>query len=156
MDFQNSAILCTLYCVDIILINLNLGFDLTRINQLINIFMDKMKQYIGLLICFIIIIGAISHVGFNYYNDILSFLFVAGGSVGYGFLKNQKDKFITNCGNGAIYFGWLGTLIGLIALTAGKWDNWGDIEKTGLALSVAMLTLLYGYIIKLITLVFRN
>ena len=67
-----------------------------------------------------------------------------------------KNKFITNCGNGAIYFGWLGTLIGLIALTAGKWDNWGDIEKTGLALSVAMLTLLYGYIIKLITLVFRN
>ena len=118
--------------------------------------MDKIKQFIGLLICFIIIIGAISHVGFNYYNDILSFLFVAGGSVGYGFLKNQKDKFIINCGNGAIYFGWLGTLIGLIALTAGKWDNWGDIEKTGLALSVAMLTLLYGYIIKLITLVFRN
>ena len=39
---------------------------------------DKMMQYIGLLICFIIIIGAIFHVGFNYYNDILSFLFVAG------------------------------------------------------------------------------
>ena len=52
--------------------------------------MDKMKQYIGLLICFIIIIGAISHVGFNYYNDILSFLFVAGGSVGYGFLKTKR------------------------------------------------------------------
>ena len=63
---------------------------------------------------------------------------------------------LINCGNGAVYFGWIGTLIGLIALTAGKWDNWGDIEKTGLALSVAMLTLLYGYIIKLITLVFRN
>ena len=61
-------------------------------------------------------------------------------------MKNQKDKFITNCGNGAVYFGWLGTLIGLIALTSGKWDNWGDIEKTGMALSVAMLTLLYGYI----------
>ena len=115
-----------------------------------------MKRYIGLLICFFIIIGAISHVGFNYYNDILSFLFVAGGSVGYGLLKNQNEKFILNCGNGAIYFGWFGTLIGLIALTAGKWDNWGDIDKTGLALSVAMLTIFYGYIIKLITLVFKN
>ena len=121
-----------------------------------NYFKDKIIQYFGLSICFFIIFGAISHVGFNYYNDILSFLFVAGGSFGYGFLKNQKNKFIINCGNGAIYFGWLGTLIGLIALTAGKWDNWGDIEKTGLALSVAMLTLLYGYIIKLITLVFKN
>ena len=115
-----------------------------------------MKQYFGLSICLFIIIGAISHVGFNYYNDILSFLFVAGGSVGYGFLKNQKNEFVTNCGNGAVYFGWLGTLIGLIALTAGKWNNWGDIEKTGLALSVAMLTIFYGYIFKLITLVFKN
>ena len=156
INFQSIRNLRALYHVDIIFKNLNSKFAVMRIIYLINIFMDKMKQYIGLLICFIIIIGAISHVGFNYYNDILSFLFVAGGSVGYGFLKNQKDKFITNCGNGAIYFGWLGTLIGLIALTAGKWDNWGDIEKTGLALSVAMLTLLYGYIIKLITLVFRN
>ena len=42
----------------------------------------------------------------------------------------------------AVYFGWFGTLIGLIALTAGKWDNWGDIDKTGLALSVAMLILI--------------
>ena len=82
-----------------------------------------MKSYIGLLICFIIIIGAISHVGFSYYNDVLSFLFVAGGSVGYGLLKNQNEKFILNCGNGAVYFGWFGTLIGLIALTAGKWEN---------------------------------
>ena len=115
-----------------------------------------MKRYIGLLICFIIIIGAISHVGFSYYIDILSFSFVAGGSVGYGLLKNQNKKFLINCGNGAVYFGWFGTLIGLIALTAGKWDNWGDIDKTGLALSVAMLTIFYGYIIKLITLVFKH
>ena len=71
-------------------------------------------------------------------------------------LKNQNEKFILNCGNGAVYFGWFGTLIGLIALTAGKWENWGNIDKTGLALSVAMLTIFYGYIIKLITLVFKN
>ena len=115
-----------------------------------------MSKYIGLLICLSIIIGAISHVGFNYYHDMLSFSFVAGGSIGYGLLKGQKDQFIINCGNGAVYFGWLGTLIGLIALTAGKWNNWGNVEKTGIALSVAMLTLLYGYIIKLITLVFKN
>ena len=117
---------------------------------------DKMKQYFGLLICFFIIIGAISHVGFNYYNDILSFLFVAGGSVGYGLIKNQNGKFWINCGNGAVYFGWFGTLIGLIALTAGKWDNWGNMDKTGVALSIAMLTIFYGYIIKLITLVLKK
>ena len=115
-----------------------------------------MSRYIGLMICLLIIIGAISHVGFNIYNDILSFSFVAGGCVGYGLLKDQKGKFIINCGNGAVYFGWFGTLIGIIALTAGKWNNWGDVEKTGIALSVAMLTVFYGYVIKLITIVFKK
>ena len=114
-----------------------------------------MKPYIGLLICFFIIIGAISHVGFNYYNDILSFLFVAGGSVGYGFLKNQKDKFITNCGNGAIYFGWLGTLIGFISIAGNRFDIWGDIDKMGPALVVAMLTIFYGYLLKLLAMTFE-
>ena len=115
-----------------------------------------MSKYIGLLICLLIIIGAISHVGFNIYNDILSFSFVAGGSVGYGLLKDQKGKFMINCGNGAVYFGWFGTLIGIIALTAGKWNNWGDIDKTGTALSIALLTVFYGYIIKLITIIFKK
>ena len=59
-------------------------------------------------------------------------------------------------GEGAIYFAWLGTLIGLIALTGGKWDNWGDVEKMGPALSVLMLTLFYGYTIKIITLAFED
>ena len=115
-----------------------------------------MSRYIGLLICLLIITGAISHVGFNIFNDILSFSFVAGGSVGYGLLKDQKGKFIINCGNGAVYFGWFGTLIGIIALTAGKWNNWGDIEKTGTALSIALLTVFYGYLIKLITIIFKK
>ena len=115
-----------------------------------------MIRYIGLIICLFIIIGAISHVGFNYYNDILSLSFVAGGSFGYGLIKDQKDRFILNCGNGAVYFGWFGTLIGLIALTGGKWDNWGDIDKTGFAFSIALLTVFYGYIIKLISLVYKE
>ena len=140
--------------IDITLIKFNLRKLICLIN--FTFFEYKMKRYIGLLICFVIIMGAISHVGFRYYNDILSFLFVAGGSVGYGLIKNQNGKFLINCGNGAVYFGWFGTLIGLIALTAGKWDNWGDIDKTGLALSVAMLTIFYGYMIKLITLIFKN
>ena len=114
------------------------------------------SKYIGLFICLFIIIGAISHVGFSYYNDLQSFLFVSGGSFGYALLKNQKNKFIINCGNGAVYFGWFGSLIGLIALTAGRSNNWGDIEKTGIALSILMLTLFYGYIIKLISLVFNK
>ena len=45
----------------------------------------------------------------------------------------------------------LGTLVGLIAITGNRFMVWGDIEKMGPALAVAMLTILYGYIIKLVT-----
>ena len=113
-----------------------------------------MKKFIGLIICLFIILGAVIQVGPSFYNDISSFLFVVGGGFGYSILKNNEESFIKNFGEGAIYFGWLGTLIGLIALTGGKGNNWGDIEKMGPALSVLMLTLFYAYTIKLITLVF--
>ena len=115
-----------------------------------------MKKFMGLIICMFMIFGAVIHVDPKLYNDFLSLLMVVGGGFGYSFLKNQKDSFIINFGKGTVYFGWLGFLIGLIALTGGKWENWGDIEKMGPALSVAMLPLLYGYTIKLITLTFEK
>jgi flagellar motor component MotA len=59
-------------------------------------------------------------------------------------------------GQGAVYFGWLGTLIGLIAITGNRFRVWGDIEKMWPALAVAMLAILYGYTIKLITLAMAN
>jgi hypothetical protein len=41
--------------------------------------------------------------------------------------------------------------VGLIAITGNRLMVWGDVEKMGPALAVAMLTILYGYIIKLVT-----
>ena len=113
-----------------------------------------MRKYLGLTISLFIILGAVRHVGINFYIDIYSLLMVGGGATGYSLIKTKNNNYIFCFGDGAIYFGWLGTLIGLIALTGGKWDNWGDIEKMGPALSVAMLTLFYGYTFKLITLAF--
>ena len=113
-----------------------------------------MKKYIGLILCLFMIIGAVRHVGPSFYFDIYSLLMVGGGATGYSLIKTKTNNYIFCFGEGAIYFGWLGTLIGLIALTGGKWDNWGDIEKMGPALSVAMLTLFYGYTFKLISLAF--
>ena len=115
-----------------------------------------MNKFLGLILCLFNIIGVVIHVGPSFYNDILSLMIVLGGALGYSLLKNKKDNYVINFGDGAIYFGWLGTLIGLIALTGGKWDNWGDVEKMGPALSVLMLTLFYGYTIKIITLAFED
>ena len=41
--------------------------------------------------------------------------------------------------------------MGLIAITGTPSFVWGNIEKLGPALAVAMLTVLYGYMVKLVT-----
>ena len=104
------------------------------------------------------IIGAAATVRIDLYVDLLSFLFVLGGAIGFLIMKNDPKKgaengaksHIRNFGEGAVYFGWLGTLVGLIAIAGDAFLVWGDLDKMGPALAVSMLTLLYGYSLKLV------
>lgn len=115
-------------------------------------------KIVGLAICLATIIGAAATVRIDLYIDLLSFLFVLGGAIGFLIMKNDPEKktengaknHIRNFGEGAVYFGWLGTLVGLIAITGDAFLAWGDIDKMGPALAVSMLTLLYGYSLKLV------
>ena len=108
-------------------------------------------KLLGLAICLGTILGVIATVGPHLYFDILSFLFVLGGAIGFMLFKNSRQDRIRNFGAGAVYFGWLGTLVGLIAITGDRFLVWGDIDKMGPALAVSMLTILYGYTLKLVT-----
>jgi flagellar motor component MotA len=110
----------------------------------------KKMRFLGLAICLGTIIGAAATVGIHLYFDILSFLFVLGGAIGFLVMKNNPEKHIANFGDGAVYFGWLGTLVGLIAITGDRYFVWGDVDKMGPALAVSMLTVLYGYSLKLV------
>ena len=105
----------------------------------------------GLAICFAIMLGAFFQIGPSMFVDLNSALFVLGGATGFLVMKNNPDEHVANFGQGAVYFGWLGTLIGLIAITGNRFMVWGDVEKMGPALAVSMLTILYGYSIKLVT-----
>ena len=111
----------------------------------------KMKKLVGLFVIVCIIFGAVSIVGFQLFADVQSILFVLGGATGYSLLKSGNKDWMRNAGDGGVYFGWLGTLIGLIAISGNRFMVWGDVEKMGPALAVSMLTVLYGYSIKLVT-----
>ena len=74
-------------------------------------------KILGLAICLGTVIGAAATVGIHLYFDVLSFLFVLGGATGFLVMRNNPAEHLTNFGEGAVYFGWLGTLIGLIAIT---------------------------------------
>lgn len=108
-------------------------------------------KVLGLAICLGTIIGAAATVGVHLYFDILSFLFVLVGAIGFAVMKNDPENHLANFGEGAVYFGYLGTLVGLIAITGNRFLVWGDVDKMGPALAVSMLTILYGYSLKLIT-----
>ena len=107
-------------------------------------------RIIGLLICLAIVAGAIFHVGLDLYNDALSAQFVLGGATGYTVLKGNYRCWSRNFGKGAVFFGWLGTLIGLIAVMGGTPDIKGTFDDIRLAMSVALLPVFYGYLAKLI------
>ena len=112
---------------------------------------ETTMKIMGIGICFAIMLGAILQIGHHLFIDINSALFVLGGATGFLVFKKHSGNHIKNFGQGAVYFGWLGTLVGLIAITGSRFMVWGDVEKMGPALAVAMLTILYGYIIKMVT-----
>ena len=107
-------------------------------------------KYAGIAICLAIIFGAVAHVGIHLYNDFMSMTFVLGGAVGFALLKNERSEMPRNFGDGAVYFGWLGLLVGLVAITSNAFGAWSSIETIGPALAVSMLPLFYGYTVRLI------
>jgi hypothetical protein len=107
-------------------------------------------KYAGIAICLAIIFGAVTNIGIHLYNDFMSMTFVLGGAVGFALLKNETSEMPRNFGDGAVYFGWLGLLIGLVAIAGNAFGAWGSVEKMGPALAVSMLPLVYGYTVRLI------
>jgi flagellar motor component MotA len=107
-------------------------------------------KIMGIGICLAILLGAILQIGHHLFIDINSALFVVGGATGFLVFKKNSVNQLKSFGQGAVYFGWLGTLVGLIAITGNRFMVWGDLEKMGPALAVAMLTILYGYTIKMV------
>jgi len=92
-------------------------------------------KLVGLAICLGTIIGAAATVGFHLYFDILNLLFVLGGAIGFLIMKGNPGNHMKNFGVGAVYFGWLGTLVGLIAITGNRLMVWGDVRKNGSSFS---------------------
>ena len=74
-------------------------------------------KILGIGICFAIMLGAFLQIGPDLYLDINSAIFVLGGATGFLVMKNKPENHIRNFGQGAVYFGWLGTVVGLIAIT---------------------------------------
>jgi Flagellar motor component len=102
-------------------------------------------RLIGALIIIGMVAGATATIDYTKFLDLPSLLIVIGGALGYVLAKGKSKHFIKNFGDGSVYMGWIGFIIGLIMIG----NHYADADKIGPALSVALLPIFYGYFIKL-------
>ena len=120
--------------------------------------MNYKKKIISVVIYLIILIGACyaasKEVG-NYliFIDIPSIIIVVIIALAYSLNKTQKIK---SFGDGAVYGGWLGFLIGLISMSADFASNQFNTKDFLSENSVLWLVLFYGYFIKVLIKILDN
>jgi len=104
-------------------------------------------RIIGVLIIIGIVAGTTMTIDHTKFIDLPSMLLVLGGAIGYSLAKGNPSDFLGNFGDGSVYMGWIGLMIGLIMIG----NHYADADKIGPAMSVAFLPLFYGYLIRLIS-----
>ena len=112
--------------------------------------------FIGIIGIIGLVIGAIiSGSDFGIFFDAPAFVVVVAGAFFYSVAAcgDAVDRF-ENFGNGAVRFGWLGFLIGIIVMSAS--NTIIALDNIGPALAAAFLTPFYGYFIKILTNVIVN
>ena len=119
---------------------------------------NKGKQVLKIL-GFVGMVGLLSYgmadaAGLGAFIDINSIVIVFGGAalfaLAVGGSTQSASAALDNLGTGAVYFGWLGFLIGVVAI-AQNLDTISDegglnVIRLGEAASIGMLTVLYGYL----------
>ena len=121
--------------------------------------MDSIIKFVGIIVSIGLLFGALMATGgLANYLHINSAIFVIGGAFACGLMAGNLDRFIERAGDGAVCFGWIGTAIGLIAIM-NSYSKLSEpmLETTNefmVTLSIAITTVLYGYVVKMLSLAF--
>ena len=120
--------------------------------------MSYQKKVISIIIYLTILFGACyaasKEVGsYLIFIDIPSTIIVVIIALAYSFNKTNKIK---SFGDGAVYGGWLGFLIGLISMSADFAFNQLNTKDFLSANSVLWLVVFYGYCIKVLMKILDN
>ena len=85
----------------------------------------------------------------NQYIDMPSAIIVVVVGVLFALAGKADGSFIQKFGDGAVRTGWIGSIIGIIAIVGSEGFASGDMEQIGMALAVCSLTVFYGNLLKL-------
>ena len=100
--------------------------------------------YAGFVVATFIFAG-----GLDQYIDLNSIIVVVAIALLFALGVNNDDSFTKKFGNGAVRAGWLGSIIGIVAIFGSDIFANGDLPMLGAAMAVCSLTVLYGYFLKL-------
>ncbi|MDA8789913.1 hypothetical protein N9N07_03235 [Pseudomonadales bacterium] len=111
-----------------------------------------MQKYFSLLIILATIIGILMHGhGLSAAIDMTALIFVVTMGIAHALGTKAAENKITRFGDGCVRGGWIGFLIGIILIINRDGAAQMDITSIMPAMAVACLTLLYGYILKLLS-----
>ena len=109
-------------------------------------------KYLGIAVIVGTVVAAMIFAdGFDILTDAMALIVVVGIGIGHALGTKNGESAITRFGDGCVRGGWLGLLIGLALIAGSPTAAVMDFSALMPALSVASLTPLYGYFIKIIT-----
>ena len=109
-------------------------------------------KYLGVVVIIGIFFGALEMGGgLVKAIDLMSLIFVLGIAIGHALGANPGENVITRFGDGCVRGGWLGLLIGIALIAGSEQAAVMNVSHLMAALAVALLTPLYGYFFKIIT-----
>ncbi len=121
----------------------------SHVNTWENWKMVKLIASFILIASILLLIPSELHLFFN----MKSMGLVLAGAISFALMGSNNSEKIEFFSKGAVTFGWIGFLIGAVMLLANIEEDPGGI---GPAVSVALLTVLYGYVVKAICFIIKS
>lgn len=110
---------------------------------------------LGVFIAALTILGTMISLDISAYFHLEAALLIVSGTTSYSLIVNKKKSMAHRIGKGAVFFGWLGLLIAGTYVAYNGFYSFRPNEL-GAAVAYSMHPLLYGYIIKFLSLAFDD
>ena len=111
--------------------------------------MVKLIASFILIASILLLIPSELHLFFN----MKSMWLVLAGAISFALMGNNNSEKIEFFSKGAVTFGWIGFVLGTVMMLA---NLEVDPDAIGPAASIALLTVLYGYVIKAICFIIKS
>ena len=112
--------------------------------------MKYRRKFFGIVMMIGIILFIMITLDFNNFFHLDALLLVLIGTIGYVLASTSDKSLSESIGDGAVNFGWLGSLIGVITIASDEFML-GKLEDLGPAIAMTLHPMFYGYFIRLIT-----